>query len=178
MPHAYHVDMNAFAEALTGTIATFGFTATHEGRALGELIVDNVVEGIALRSIERQCGGDGVRWPLNSDARRREKFRRMGQALTNVDTGQMLSAKSLRGTTKITQHMVTMDYGTNTPMNVPDRLPATQRIVVLGGIAKERVTDVDKAYYALIQGRSFFELDDNFKSFSTTLAAHLANPGR
>jgi hypothetical protein len=187
MPHAYHVDAAAFSEALTATINTFGFTSTHEGRALGELIVDNVIDGIKTRSIERQCSGDGTPFRANSDATRRRKYRQFGEVIVNKDTGQMLSGKSLRGTTTITQYLITMDYGTNTGMDVPDRLPAVARIGhrmdITGGQAKEVVTDVDKAYYASIQGRSFYELDDaicdkNFASFSITLGAHLANPGR
>jgi hypothetical protein len=187
MPHAYHFDANAMAEALTATINTFGFKSTNEGRALGELIVDEIIDGIQTRSIERQCDGNGVPWPKNAPSTAARKYAQYGEAIVNKDTGQMLSAKSLRGTTVISQYLITMDYGTNTGMAGPDRLPAVQRIGhrvdITGGQAKEVVTDVDKAMYAAEQGRGFYELDDQicdatFARFSETLGAHLANPGR
>ena len=183
MPHHYQTNVDQVAADMRHTIDSFGFTSTHEGRALGELLVDEIVEGIHLRSVEKQCDGDGTPWPENKWRTRQRKIKLHGEALVNVDTGQMLSVRSLRGKVTITQYLVTIEYGTGTAAQSPDRLPATQRIHVAGGTAKELITDVDKATFAAEQNRRFFELDDEicaktFTVFTTALGAFLANPGR
>ena len=183
MAHHYETNVDEIGRSLIGVIESFGFTSTHEGKALGELIVDEVVGGIQARSAERQCGGVGPRWPINEKTRYEEKQKRLGVCLTNFDTGQMLSAESLKGKVRISQNLVEIEYGTGEAADVPDRLPATHRIDVLGGTAKEPVTDIDKATYAAEQGRGFFELDDEicdetFKAFSETLSEHIRNQGR
>lgn len=182
--HTYKTNVDQVTADMQATLATFGFTDKREGRALGELIVDEIIDGIIVRSIDRQCDGNGKPWPKNAKATRDRKIKLRGEALTNVDTGGMLSKKSLRGTTTITQYLITMNYGTGEAAEVPDRLPAVHRVQAdEEGIAKEPVTDVDKAIYAVEQGRSFYELDDEicgktFTVFTTALGAHLANPGR
>jgi hypothetical protein len=181
--HTYTTNVDQVAANMRATMDTFGFTDRREGRALGELIVDEIIDGIVVRSIDRQCDGDGVPWPKNAPATRDRKYKQYGEALVNKDTGQMLSVKSLRGTTTITQYLITMTYGTGEAGEVPDRLPAVHRINVGGETVKELITDVDKAIYAVEQGRSFYELDDTicgatFAVFTSALGAHLANPGR
>lgn len=210
MPHEYHTNAEQVWADMQATIATFGFTSTWEGRNLGEGIVDEIISGIADRSIEKQCDGSGMPWPPNKPPTWRRKYRQWGEVIINKDTGQMLSAQSLRGTTKISQFQIVMDYGTNEPQpetmaplgkfiytTSPTQIThvlnahggSTKHPKIRGVLEGDResgyvlVTDVDKAYYASIQGRSFYELDDEicnstFSRFSAALGAHLANPGR
>lgn len=179
--HTYTTNVEHVNAHMLAAMNSFGFDSRFEGRALGELIIDNIIGGIVDRSIEKQCTGDGTPWPKNSDTTERRKKKQFGEAIINKDTGQMLSAKSLRGTTTITQFAIQMEYGTGEAS--PDG--ATVKVAAGPGDehAYEPVTDVDKAVYAVQQGRSFYELDQeicdkNFASFSKTLGDHLANPGR
>lgn len=170
MPHAYRTNVAAVGAAIVASIETFGFTTTSEGKALGMLLAEGTAEGIRERSIERQCDGEGVAWPLNSEPRRRAKYRRMGGALTNVDTGQMLSIASLMGRVIVSQYLVTITYGTGE----------------IGGDGIDggpAISDDDKSFYAHSQHRGFFQLDttikaSNFTMFSTALGDHIRNPGR
>jgi hypothetical protein len=188
--HSYATNAAEIGELFVQTIRSFSFTTTHEGKALGHLLADRTAEGIAERSAARQCDGDGNPWPLNSDKRRRMKYKRDGYCLTNYDTGQMLSVPSLKGKVIVEPHLVTIEYGTGEPSPAPTHQsgglggsPARQRIKITGGHATEAITDIDKATFAAEQGRGFFELDQdicdtNFKHFQEALGAHIANPGR
>jgi hypothetical protein len=177
MSHTYRSNAAEVGQDFVDSIRSFGFRSTHEGKALGEVIVENIVGGIRERTIDRQQRVDGSPLPPNSPATRRRKELRGQEPLTNVDTGDMLSIRALRGTTTITDDLVRMEYGTGeAPEPVPDRLPARHRIDVLGGTAREPVTDVEKALWAYEQGRDFYGLDqkiadDNFADFSEALGA-------
>jgi hypothetical protein len=190
MAHSYSSNAAEIGQHLVDDIRTFGFTSTHEGKALGWVIIDNITEGIALRSADRQCDGQGTPWPMNSEKRMRMKIARYGYCMTNKDTGQMLSATSLKGKVAFEQHLVTIEYGTREPSSQPKhgRLagavgrPVAQRVNIDGDIAAEPITDIDKATSATEQGRGYFELDqaicdENFADFSAALGAHIANRG-
>jgi hypothetical protein len=205
--HTYKTNVDQVTRDMQATLATFGFTDRREGRALGELIVDEIIDGIVVRSIDQQCDGNGTKWPVNKPPTWRRKYAQWGEVIINKDTGQMLSVKSLRGTTTITQYLITMNYGTNEAQpdhtqpgahffatkggqitRVENQHAATARHPRISSPAMAEhgyveVTDVDKAYYANLQGRSFYELDDTicgatFAVFTAALGAHLANPGR
>jgi hypothetical protein len=190
MAHTYATNAAEVGERLVETIRSFGFTITHEGKAPGQLLADNTAAGIHERSVVRQCDGDGKPWPLNSDKRRRMKYRRDGFCLTKVDTGQMLSLATLKAKVTVEQHLVTNTYGTGEPSPPPTHQSgglggsaARSRISFGGQTSYEAITDVDKATFAAEQGRGFYELDQditdgNFKRWQETLDAHLANPGR
>lgn len=188
MPHEYRTNVDAVGAKIVAQIATFGFTSTHEGRALGELLVDETVEGIVKRSRERQCDGEGNYWPPNTRKRIRAKARRNGECLTNFDTGQMLSVESLKGTVTITQYLVTIAYGTGEVGKQPTREAARYAYArnvdtVAAYVAAEAVTDDDKAFYAAQQHRAFYQLDEtikatNFAVFTDALGAHMKNTGR
>jgi hypothetical protein len=188
MSHTYRSNAEEIGRRLVEQIRSFGFRTTHEGKALGELIVDNIIDGIQVRSTETQSAPSTGPWPVNSDnppgqGYRSRKRRQYGTDLTNIRTGQMLSADSLRGKTTIEDRLVKMEYGTNLVMEgsaLSDRRTSTKTSV---GDFRYDVTDVDKATYANEQHRSFFELDQeimdaNFQRVNDALAAHLANPGR
>jgi hypothetical protein len=184
MSHTYETNAAEIGQRFVDAIRSFGFTTTHEGKALGMVLAEGTAEGIRARTVDEQLTGDGSPLPLNSDRRRREKYKRNGECLTNVDTGQMLSIKSLMGKVIVEQYLVTIEYGTGEAAEAtPDRMSPRQRIRITGGTATEHVTDVDKATFAAEQGRGFFQLDQticdsNFKDFSAAFGAHLANPGR
>jgi len=54
MSHTYTSNAAQVGQELVADLTSFGFTSTHEGRALGEIIGEEIVEGIRFRSIEHQ----------------------------------------------------------------------------------------------------------------------------
>jgi len=178
MSHTYTSNAAEIGQHFVDQIKSFGFTTDYTGRALGELIIDNVVEGIIDRTVNQQLKADGSPLPPNSDnppghGYKSRKMKKYGAELTNVRTGQMMQAKALRGkNTRITQHLVTIEYGWG---DYPEGANASD--------ADKMTADTTKAAYAAKQGREFYQLDqkicdENFKSFSEALGAHIANRGR
>jgi hypothetical protein len=174
MSHSYRVHGDPAAD-IAAQIATFGFTTTYEGKALGEILKEGNAEGIAIRSANEQKGGEGPPWKENSEPYRSDKFRRYGVTDTNYRTRQMLSIQSLEGTTTITKDLVTIAYGTG-------QAPTSGATGYIDPKADD-ATDVEKAGWAEEQGRGFFQLDENikqhnFEDFSKALGEHMRNTGR
>ena len=98
MSHTYTSNAAEIGQHFVDQIRSFGFTSTHEGKALGEVIIENVIEGIRTRTIDQQLNRDGEPLPPNSDnppgkGYRSKKKEKYGVELTNVRTGHMLGWK-------------------------------------------------------------------------------------
>jgi len=181
MSHTYVTNAADVGEALVKEIQSFGFRSTHEGRALGEIIVEEIAEGIAIRSTEQQMSPSAGTWPENSDnpagkGYRSRKKKKYGTDLVNERTGQMLSIQALKGEVKISDRLIEMRYGSATcPQSAKNGATLTNQDAT--------TMDIVKAFYAERQGRGFYELDQDitdktFNSTSEALGQHLANPGR
>ena len=162
-------------------IRSFGFRSTHEGRALGEVIVENIVEGIRARTITEQQDRNRDPLPPNSDnppgkgylSRKKKKY---GVELTNVRTGQMVGETSLRGQVEITNHLIRLRYGTaECPTRAANGAELTKQ--------DRTTTDIEKAWWAEQTGRGFYGLDqqiadDNFSDVKEALDHHMSSPVR
>jgi hypothetical protein len=151
--------VDEFDHQMHAIVDSFDFNLPGIEGSLGRDVMMAVVEGIMRRSEDEKKGAE-VDWPKNTDgvAKRKEKRYLLTDA-PNEQTGQMLSQKSLIGQTTIEPELVTMIYGVNTP---PDKTKTGVKLAP----ADERVTDVEKAYYAHTGQskqkilRPFYELDD------------------
>lgn len=130
----------------------FGMPGIHE--SLGYDMAIAIAEGIAERSYSEQRGASEV-WPENSDEYAREKEKLYGSRWINVRTAQMLSMSSLAADIAIQDggETVVMCYGTGEP-------PSSSLTGHLEDSDRE-VTDKEKAAAAHLNGRPFFELDDD-----------------
>ncbi len=150
------------------TEAVGGFDLHHNGAGMD--MIEKVVTGIQLRSMAHQCTWDGESWPNNSAEYLAYKKRYYDSGLINYRTGQMLSQESLMGEWHVGEKMLEIRYGTGRP---PDRS--------MNGYMEpcdELITDREKADRAIINGRGFFDLDDEIKDetfnvFSDAFAKHL-----
>jgi len=153
---------------------TFNFkSSTEEGRALGETLVDEIVDGIAARSLQTRSAPSTGKWPENSDEPpthyRTKKMKEFGVAATNSRTGQMLSPESLRGKVTVEPELVRIEYGTDEPASeaisgvhaegAKEARRAGHRYILPS--RERQYTDVEKAMFADEQKRGFFELDDD-----------------
>jgi hypothetical protein len=181
---AYNDNGPEIAAQFAESIATFRFDAKLEGRMLGRVIADVIVDGIAKRSQGTQSAPSTGRLPPNRNyglggiwhGHAERKHRKYGWEDTNYRTEQMLSHPSLAGKVEVRNDLVTLTYGTGQPPSVgvgpnnysepPDRT----------------VTDDDKAFYAHEQGRGFYELDEDIgeqidAQVEEVLALHLQRRG-
>jgi hypothetical protein len=146
---------------LKGVIDGFNFTVKGADQSLGRDVAKLIVKRIADRSLSDQGPAGGGEWPKNAPAYAAYKEKRYGvpDPAPNVRTGQMLSAKSLMGTTIVEAYLITMRYGVGEP---PDR---TGTGVPLAKADTKR-TDIEKAYYAHTGQskkkikRPFYEVDE------------------
>lgn len=137
---------------LADIIRTTGFEMElTEGKTLGEFCVDVIVGAIQVRA-DYQQGADG-RWPDNDPVYLDRKEREFGETRVNFRTNQMLSDASLRGKTTITNHVVTMEYGTGKPAD-------TSPTGYLSDDDRSK-TDVEKAYWANQQDRRFYDIGED-----------------
>jgi hypothetical protein len=85
----------------------------------------------------------------------------------------MLSVESLRGEITVSNHKITMRYGTGTcPTGVANGAELTKQDAT--------TTDLEKAFYANHQKRSFYELDQDISNANVAvldkaLSAYLKN---
>ena len=149
---------------LEGWVNGIDFTKTGADQSLGKDVANKVAEQIAARSATEHKGATAA-WPANSttpsrwhpQGYRAWKQQEYGVDTPNFRTGQMLSATSLIGRTRIEPHEITMVYGTDAP-------PFTSAAPTgLLSDADKAVTDTEKAVWATDKGRPFYELDDTIR---------------
>jgi hypothetical protein len=146
-------------ESLEAFVDAFDFNRPGVEGSLGRDVRDRVVQGISIRS-EDEHRGAGTPWKANEEKYAKWKKKRYGLAdAPNARTGGMLSRKSLIGRTTIEPDVVTMIYGTGEP-------PSGTTTGVKMTAQDEKVTDIEKAYYAHTGQsvhkikRPFYELDE------------------
>ncbi len=141
----------------------------HESEA-GMNMIEKVVTGIQLRSIADQMTWDAQPWPENQGEYLSYKKAHYDSGLINYRTGQMLSQTSLLGENHIGEKQLEIRYGTGKP---PDSS--------MNGYMESsdfETTDREKAEIAELNGREFFDLDDEireqtFQVFSEAFGKHL-----
>lgn len=148
---------------------SIGGFSLHDSEA-GVNMMEKVVTGIQKRSFADQCTWDGEAWPENSDRYLAFKKANYGSGLINYRTGQMLSQTSLLGENHIGDKQLEIRYGTGRPPE--DSMNGYMESSDL------ETTDREKAEIAELNGRGFFDLDDDireqaFQVFSEAFGKHL-----
>jgi hypothetical protein len=152
-------NVDAVVASLKRFLDGYNFTRPGKDQSLGRDIVTTIALGIQERSVQDKASATDL-WPANTAEVATRKAKDYGVIdQPNVETGQMLSLPSLKGTeTAIEPDRITMKYGTG---QVPTRTATNQ-----GKVKANPKTDREKAHYAHTgqssKGviRKFYEADD------------------
>ncbi len=151
-------------------VAGFNFTLPGTDQNMGRDLAKVVAGRISERAVQKSRGADPGQWRENSDnppgkgykSRKRKAYGwAESDGKPNVRTGQMVSEESCMGDTRVGEQLVEMHYGEDRPPTknhspVDRRTPSQIR-------ADEKVTDRQKAGYAVEMDRPFFEVDDDIE---------------
>lgn len=143
-------------DELTRLIQGFNFRLAGADRSMGRDLCRTIAGQIQIRAATESRGA-GSRWKENTEKTKKGKEKYgwpENDGKPNFRTGQMLSLESLLGNPEVSEHEVTMTYGTGSPP-VSGYSPS-------GHISKHDrdVTDVQKAGWAVEHDRPFYEIDD------------------
>jgi hypothetical protein len=160
-----YANLESVMSWLKDSVDSFNFAMPGETNpTLGEDCAEDVAKAIRARGLSDQKGAVDD-WPPNSDNPSRRfpqgyrawKEEHYGTGLTNFRTsssdGSMLSVESLKGVPAVSPHQVTMNYGLG-------RTPSSSDTGYTCADDYRR-TDVEKAAYAVEQGRKFYDLTDD-----------------
>jgi hypothetical protein len=168
MPTSNIKDVTAWLENF---VAGFNFLRPGTDQNLGRDLAHVVAGRISERATQRSRGADPSPWRELTDKpagkgykSRKQKAYGWAEAdgKPNVRTGQMVSEESCMGDTRVGEQLVEIHYGEDRPpakthSPVDRRTPSQIR-------GDEKVTDRQKAGYAVELDRSFFEVDDDIEA--------------
>lgn len=159
-------NIDQVADWLEEFVHGFNFLRPGLDQNMGRDLCHIIAGRIATRAATESRGADEMRWDAVSSKRKEVKAKAYGwnesDGKPNYATGQMLSHASLFGAPRVSEQVVDMVYGTDTPpartYSPIDNRTDSQRQ------ADEQVTDREKAAYAHEMGRDFYEVDDEIEA--------------
>jgi hypothetical protein len=169
-------DLHNLESSMRALISSFNFKATVEGRELGQVLADGVVEGIVQRGAEEHKGAEAT-WDANEEKYEEEKYGLYGVRDPNIRTGQMMSKENVGAIITVTDDLVEIEPGL-------DEAPSSSATGFKVQDADKKVTGAQKTQWAHEKNkrgieRPFMELDDAisekcFADVDEGLGHHLA----